>query len=182
MTETVFVATESFGPQNDQRWLSYFEWAKIPQLKEVVSLDGLLNPHLVVDLIDDDWDHIVNADFRLSYFKDLPYLLSRIPKGILCNVLGLYRNPEYHILKPPAAGSFVFLGYDLIDDQCQISALTNCGGFPESFSNDQLNQFGLITDFQLATSIRRKLRENNPHEPHAKCELYAIWRLNEQVT
>lgn len=182
MTDTVFIATESFGPQNGQRWLSYFEWAKIPQLEEVVSLDFMLNPRIVTTLIDEDWAHIVNADYRLSYFTDLPYLLSRITDGTACNILGLYRNPEYHIHEPPSSASFTFIGYDLIEEQTKISALTNCGGFPESFSNNQLNQFGLITDFQLADEISYSLRLNNPDEPHADCELYAIWRLNQQVT
>jgi hypothetical protein len=71
----------------------------------------------------------------------------------------------------------VFVGYDLIEEQTQISALTNCGGFPETFCNDELNQYGLVTSFTRALEIQRLLPECNPEEHHARCEMYAIWRL-----
>jgi len=71
------------------------------------------------------------------------------------------------------------MGYDLVEDATQISALTNCGGFPQTFSNTELNAYGLITDFSRASEIRKRLPEHNPGDHHARCELYAIWRLVE---
>ena len=71
------------------------------------------------------------------------------------------------------------MGYDLIDDQTQVSALTNCGGFPDVFRNDELNRFGLIDEFNRAREVKTQLAERYPEEAHAKCEMYAIWRLNE---
>lgn len=72
-----------------------------------------------------------------------------------------------------------FIGCDLIEEMTQISALTNCGGFPETFSNEELNNRGLIDSFARAKEIQRLLAQNNPDEPHANCELYALWRLRE---
>ena len=179
MTVPIFIATERFDPSDGEKWQKYIAWANIPGLVEVVSLDSLLCKHLVTDLCDEDWGHIVNEDFRLDYFYHLNYLKSRIQGVPRRNVLGLYRNPEAHVVVPPAQGDFAFMGYDLIDEQTQISALTNCGGFPDVFSNDELNQCGLIESFERASEVRRLLAESHPEEPHAKCEMYALWRLIE---
>jgi hypothetical protein len=71
------------------------------------------------------------------------------------------------------------VGYDLIEEQTQISALTNCGGFPDVFRNEELNRFGLIDNFERASKVRSLLVQRHPEEHHAQCEMYAIWRLNE---
>jgi hypothetical protein len=175
----LFTATQRFDPSDAQRWIGYMEWARIPQLVELVTLDGILCPPVAPDRIDEDWKHIVNEDFRLDYFLHLDYLLSRVKDVARRNVLGLYLNPDHHILTPPAPGGFVFAGYDLIEEMGEVSALNNCGGFPETFSNAELNQFGLLAEFHRANDVKRLLRENNPEEPHAFCELYAVWRLIE---
>jgi hypothetical protein len=85
-------------------------------------------------------------------------------------------------LSIPPAGGFDFIGYDLVEEITQISALTNCGGFPDCFCNAELNRFGLLDRFDRATEIRRHLLEHHPKEPHANCELYAIWRLQADMT
>jgi hypothetical protein len=177
--EPLFIATERFDPSDGKCWVNYFEWAKIPALTEVVSLDCSLCQHLVKDFTNEDWQHIVNEDFRLDYFCHLDYLLGRVRNGTRRNILGLYRNPKVHITKAPAAEDFIFVGYDLIEEQTQISALTNCGGFPDVFANEELNACGLIPSFGRAIEVRRLLAEKHPEEPHAQCEMYAIWRLNE---
>jgi hypothetical protein len=180
MTAPLFLATERFDPSNGEKWRAYCEWAKIPGLAEVVSLDSLLCRRLIEEFIDEDWEHNVHEDFRLDYFYHLGYLKLRINNISRRNVLGLYRNPEVHITDAPAAGDFRFVGYDLIEEQTQISALTNCGGFPDVFSNEELNRFGLIDSFDRAFSVRRLLAELHPEEHHAQCQMYAIWRLNER--
>ena len=179
MTTPLFIATERFDPSDGEKWQKYCEWANIPGLVEVVSFDWLLCKHLIKEFRDEDWHHIVCEDFRLDYFYHLDYLKERIQDVTRRNVLGLYRNPEAHITVPPAPGDFGFIGYDLIEEQTQISALTNCGGFPDVFRNDELNRFGLIDCFERACEVRRLLAERHPEEAHAGCEMYAIWRLKE---
>jgi hypothetical protein len=153
--------------------------AGIPNLIEVVSLDSMLCPPIVTEFNDEDWAHIVNEDFRLNYFYDLDYLIRRAGLGPRRNVLGLYRNPHSHIDIAPAPGEITFIGYDLIEEMTQISALTNCGGCPGTFSNEELNERGLISSFARAREVQTLLPLNNPQEPHAHCEMYAVWRLGE---
>jgi hypothetical protein len=175
----LFIATEPFDAADGEKWERYREWARIPALMELVSLDGSLCPHLPGEIVEEDWNHIVCEDYRLSYFQDLGYLLRRVQGVPRRNILGLYRNPVAHITTPPGAGDFRFLGYDLLEEATQISALSNCGGFPEVFGNEELNRFGLVDAFERASEIRRLLVEHFPEELHADCELYAIWRLSE---
>jgi len=177
MAKPIYIAVERFDPSNGAKWQKYYQWANIPGLAEVISLDSLVCPRLITEFESEDWAHIVTEDFRLQYFHDLEYLLQRVAHVARKHVLGVYRNPEMHIEDQPGGGRFVFVGYDLIEEQTQISALTNCGGFPDSFSNGELNKFGLIASFGRAAEIRRQLRENHPAEHHANCELYAIWKL-----
>lgn len=178
MPTPLFIATERFDP-SDSAWQNYIEWAAIPGLTEIVSLDSSLCPHLIRTLRDEDWNHIVREDFRLDYFYHFDYLMRKVESINRRNILGLYRNPEVHITTPPTGEDFQFIGYDLIEEQTQISAITNCGGFPDVFRNEELNRFGLIENFDRASEIRRLLAERHPEEHHARCEMYAIWRLNE---
>ena len=176
----VFISTRRFDKTDGEKWQKYCEWAKIPKLVELVSIGSPLCERLIKELQDEDWRHNVHEDFRLNYFYDLDYLKQRVSDFPRRNILGLYRNPEVHITNAPAPGDFSFIGHDLIEEQTQVSALTNCGGgFPKAFSNDELNCFGLIEGFDRATEVRRLLAERYPEEAHAQCETYAIWRLNE---
>lgn len=180
MPTPLFIAIERFDPSDGEKWQKYIAWAKIDGLAEIVSLDSLLCRRLITEFTGEDWEHIVNENFRLNYFYHLDYLLQRIPADIKRrNILGVHRNPETHITTPPASGDFTFIGYDLIEEQTQISAITNCGGFPDVFRNEELNRFGLIETFDRALEVRRLLAECHPEESHAQCEMYAIWRLNE---
>lgn len=178
MPTPLFIATEPFKESDGERWKDYFEWAKIPAITEIAGLDSLLCPPLVTTIEDEDWNYIVQENFRLEYFYDLNYLMQRTRDISPRNILGVYRNPETHIATPPAE-NFDFMGYDLVEDQTQISALVNCGGFPDVFRNEELNRFGLIDAFERAREVRRLLAERHPEEPHAQCEMYAVWRLNE---
>jgi hypothetical protein len=179
--EPLFIATERFDPSDGEGWTNYVKWARIPNLVEVVSLDGMLCPHLPRELEDEDWNHIVNADFRSNYFYHLDYLMQRIVGETRRNILGLYRNPDRHFDAAPAAGAFDFIGYDLIEEMTQVSALTNCGGFPETFVNGELNKYGLLPTFDRAREVRKLLPERNPQDDHANCEMYAVWRSVEAI-
>jgi hypothetical protein len=176
---SVFIATQRFDPTDGERWQGYCQWARIPGLMEVISLDSLLCPHLITERLEEDWNHIVCEDYRLDYFCHLDYLMTRLQGVPRRNILGLYRNPVTHIATRPGLGDFRFVGYDLIEESTQISALTNCGGFPDVFRNDELNQFGLLREYERAAEVKRLLAERHPKEHHAQCEMYALWRLHE---
>src|SRR6266404_4093762 len=46
MAKPLFIATERFDPSDGEKWQSFCQWAEIPGLVEVVSLDSLLCPHV----------------------------------------------------------------------------------------------------------------------------------------
>ncbi len=176
-----FVATERFDASDGEKWIKYCDRAKIPGLVELVGLDGILCGGVLTEFESEDWRHftLINKEVLLQgYFRDLDYLLQRVAHIPRKNILGLYRNSDTHVEIPPSPAGFRFLGYDLIDDETQISALTNCGGFPGSFSNGELNRFGLIPGFSRAVEVQRDLMERHGEDSHARCGRYAIWRLN----
>ncbi|MBL8211433.1 MAG: hypothetical protein JNK87_12005 [Bryobacterales bacterium] len=171
-----FIATERFGPWDGDTWDSYVAWSGLTQLEELVSLDGLLCPTVLEEIKDEYWPFIVNEDFLLEYFTDFEFLMAQLGGIAHKNVLCVFFNPE----EPPQApqcGDFEFLGYDLIEREGSISALTNCGGYPDVFANSELSRHGLLMDFERARTVQRELRERYPDSQHADCNLFALFRL-----
>jgi hypothetical protein len=82
-----------------------------------------------------------------------------------------------HLEHSPVDG-FEFVGYDLVEAQTGVSALTNCGGFPDVFANAELSVYGLLTDFSRARDVSVNLRSLNPEEPHANCDMWTIFRAS----
>jgi len=108
---------------------------------------------------------VVHFDFLMEQVAEIE------PKNVLC----VFRNPSRRPEPPPVA-DFRFLGYDLLDRECSISALTNCGGFPGAFAGAELSPVGLLTDLDRAIEVRQTLRARYPREHHANCDVWAIFR------
>jgi len=172
--EPWYIATETFTPRH-QGWDKYVAWSGLSQLDEVVSLDGILCRTLLPEIKDDYWAHIVNEDFMLNYFVDLEFLLTQLPQGVERNLLCVYRNPSSEPV-PVGPVEFGFLGYDLVEGMTRISALTNCGGFPDVFDNTELSSKGLLTSHARAFEVRSELKAKYPDDPHADCHVWAILR------
>lgn len=134
----------------------YRNFSKLP-VDEVVSVDSLLFPDSDKTLLDEKSAKLQN----IEYGKQILYVL-------------LIENPKT-VLFADNIDNFIFCGYDLADEY-EISALTNCGGFDETFTYQNLNSFGLISDFAIAQKIKIELSDNNPDEEHANCLIFAIWR------
>jgi hypothetical protein len=171
-----FIATEQFTSMDGEKWDKYIAWSRLKQLDEVISLDGLLCPTVLRDITDEYWPHIVIEDFMLHFFTGFHFLMAQVaaiePKNVLC----VFRNPTGQP-DAPSVADFRFLGYDLVDRECSISALTNCGVFPDVFANSELSNVGLLTDLHRATEVQRLLRALHPEERHADCHVWAIFRL-----
>src|SRR6185295_16046739 len=110
--QPLFTATARFDSNDGESWSEYFEWAKIPALKEVVSLDIILCERLIKELDPEDRKHVAAADGRADFFEDLNYLRRRVADAGRRNILGVYRHPPREIIEGPGGG-FVFVGYDL---------------------------------------------------------------------
>ena len=161
-------------------WDGYIEWSKFFHLSEVVSLDKMINEPLVVpDYHDeDDWNFIhVDGGWQTSFYTSVDYVLKRIKQQRRFNLLTVVLRPDREYNNIDVEG-YEFVGYDLFDKEFGNSALTNCGGFDETFSPSDLNDKGLIDDFVKAYDIKKRLLENNPNEHHADTNVIAIWRHN----
>ena len=169
-----FIATTKFD-KSDKAWEKYIAWSRLGQLDELVSLDGILCPTVLPEIKPEYWSRIVNEDFMLQFFTDSDYLGREIADIQRRNFLCVFRNPSVHPDSAVAKG-FEFVGYDLTDIQSSVSALSNCGGFPEVFSNDELSDKGLLKTHERAREVQIDLRRKYPHEVHANCHLWAIFR------
>ncbi len=135
----------------------YRKFSKLP-VDEIVSVDSMLFPVAERILIDEKTAKLQNVEDGKQILR------------ILC-----IDNPT---TMPPCTEeieNFIFCGYDLAEE-FEISALTNCSGFDETFTYVDLNLFGLIPDFLSAQKIQTDLLSKNPDEAHADCLLFAVWR------
>jgi hypothetical protein len=169
-----FIATEPFGPNDGKKWRKYIAWSGLTQLVELLSLDPSLCQPILGDVKEEYWPYIVNEDFMLAFFLDANFLRQQVANIPHKNLLCVFRNPSEPPIPPD--GIFEFAGYDLVDVQHSASALTNCGGFPDVFSNSELSTIGLLPDFNRAIEVQKLLLEKHPEEPHAQCYVWAIFR------
>jgi len=141
-----------------------------PPAPELVSLDGMLCPPLLLDIKDEYWPHIVNEDFMLNYFLDFDFLVEEVAAIEKKNVLCVFRNPVQRPV-PPTVADLEFLGYDLVDLENSASALSNCGGFPDVFANSELSRVGLLPELERAVAVQAALRSLYPEDHHADCHV-----------
>jgi hypothetical protein len=173
-----YLATTVFDPQSGESWTDYVNWSGLSQLRGLATLDDMLCPFLLYEIKDSYWPHIVNEDNLLNFFNDLDFMLSEIGSLEGVNVLAVLRNPTQDAVGAFSCPGFSFVGFELLDQDHSISALANCGGFPDVFANSEINEWGLIDDFQRARDIADALRLAHPEERHADCNVWAVFRMS----
>lgn len=177
----LYTARARFDKNSDAgtlTWDDYIEWSKLKHLTELVSMDIRLNEPLVEPdrTQEADWKEIVTAGvYETGFYRTMDYVLKKIKPAPRFNLLALVFQPRTDC-SLVQLDDFDFLGYDLLDRYYDTSALSNCGGFDETFLPADLNNVGLIDDYDKAYSIRRNLLKNNPMEEHADTNVIAIWR------
>jgi hypothetical protein len=119
----------------------------------------------------------MHADYQTSYFRSLEYLRERVAGEQRLNILGILQNPTPGDLEQALLPGFSLVGFDVMDVAGDVSALTNCGGFDDVFAKAELSHLGLLTDPDRAYQVQRDLQRAYPHERHAKCHVWALWRL-----
>lgn len=172
-----YSAVKRFDPACSDPWARFIEWSGLTQLREVVSLDLILCPTVFQELIAEDWQHNVQEDFKTSLFHDLDYVVRRVAGNDRVNVFALMQNPTEGEVRSLTDPRFVFRGFDLVELQTGISALVNCGGFNKVFASTDLSNCGLLADHAKASNVQERLRAEYPDEPHANCDLWAIWQM-----
>lgn len=173
--QKLYIALEKFDQSSAAEWHEYIKWSGLFHLTETMSLDGMLNKIVLSETKDNYWSHIVTEDYMLHFFTNLDFMLSQMDDTRNLNVIGTVKAPAEDVSRLAWDG-FTFCGYELLDQDNDISALTNCGGFPDAFQNDELSNQGLILDFERATQIQRNLKRLYPEEYHADCNIWAIFK------
>ena len=115
--------------------------------------------------------------YETGFFTSLDYVLHKAITKDRFNLLAVIIEPTQDC-KTFTIDGFEFVGYDLLDKDYSVSALTNCGGFDETFLPDDLNKVGLIDNYSMAYEIKKRLFDNNPGEHHADTYVVAVWRHN----
>lgn len=179
--EFLYTAREAYDRtyyKEEMPWDKYIKWSQLTQLTELVSLDNILNKNLVEPDYDneDDWNfiHFVGQNIT-GFFTTLDFVFKRLNIKRKFNLLTVVFEPNQDCKNIEVEG-YEFIGYDLLDQDFSISALTNCDGFDETFSSSDLNNKGLIDDFVKAYEIKKMLLKNNPNEHHADTNVIAVWR------
>lgn len=181
----LYTATETYSSDYDQEgysWKQFIEFSKLTHLTELVSLDSMLNGSIVEQDSNNpsDWEFSVVDDLYVTgLFNSLNYVIEKIKDKNRYNLLTVVKEPDSRC-EEIQIPDFEFVGYELLDKDYATSALSNCGGFDETFLPSDLNQYGLIDTFENAYDIRERLFANNPEEHHADCYVVAIWRHKEK--
>ncbi len=181
MHDIYYTARSTYDKDHNEdgmSWKKYLEWSRLIHLKELVSVDSMLNKVLVKPdrNQEEDWKYLVIDNYyETGFFTSLDYVLRRMESKEKFNLLAIVIEPKQDCKNVMLEG-FEWVGYDLLDKEYTISALTNCGGFDETSLPADLNHFGLIDDYGNASTIKQRLLENNPDEYHADTSIIAIWR------
>ncbi len=85
----VYSAVRRLDPACDDDWDQYLAWSGLSQLRELVSLDGLLCPSVFGDLTLEDWAHNFHEDFKVHLFYDLDHLQRKTSGNKRVNVLAI---------------------------------------------------------------------------------------------
>ncbi len=162
----------------DFSWKGYLNWSKLHHLRELITLDRTLCPSRVQPDYEnaEDWNNIHTHGQDITGLYTSPdYVLRKMETLLPFHFIRAVIEPDEDCVAV-SIPDYDFIGYDLIDKSFAISALSNCGGFNESFLPADLNVYGLISDYTRAYAIKQRLRENNPEEYHADTLAIAIWR------
>ena len=174
MSSLGYIAVEKFGPESGTRWTSYITFSGLTQISRIATLDGCLCPAVIKEKTAADWDQVIQKDFMTDFFRDPDYLLNRVAEIPLFQIIGFIHQPDEIFPHGFTDSRFEFVGYDLMD-KTHTSSLLNCQGFPNSFSNSELNVYGLISTYKRAKEVKDDLPAKYPEEGHAYCDIWALW-------
>jgi|GEM_PF-1016568 hypothetical protein len=135
-------------------------------------------------------DEIVSFDCGLLEMReveinnlklDIEQLSSELSKDE--QLLAIIIRPDVKLEERLSKYKFEFCGYDLVEDFGNISAITNTGGiFSNAIEYGRLTKYGLISNYKQAVLTQLELRDKNPNENHAYCDVIEVWRkLGESV-
>lgn len=91
-------------------------------------------------------------------------------------IIAVILRPNLEPIEYMETRGFTFCGYDLVEEETLISAITDYGGGFDSIPYEKLTQYGLLPTYQDAVLAQLALVEEEPDEPHAYCIICEVWR------
>jgi hypothetical protein len=175
MSEWLYTIRQRCTPETLEGWVGYLAFSGFTHITELVTLDCIMCPAVITELVDEDWNHNVHEDNRITFFRDAEYLLNRQPLDPLRHqLLAIVESPDGTESVPVG---FTACGFDIMDSYVGNSTLTNCGPVPEAFDPSTVNTFGLLSDLATAMEVRDRMRRQQPNDPHLRdCDVWQIAR------
>ncbi len=91
-------------------------------------------------------------------------------------IIAVILRPNLEPIEYMETRGFTFCGYDLVEEETLISAITDYGGGFDSIPYEKLTEYGLLPTYQDAVLAQLALVEEEPDEPHAYCIICEVWR------
>ena len=171
-----YKVVEGFGPEDGDTWLKYLKFCGFSHLTRFDSVDGMLRPDLFVPESYEDWMNCVNAEYKLSLITNLEYAKKAAKKIFAREKKAELVGVEVELEKGYSPGSLL-CGYDIIDQYCDNSLITNCPD-KEIINPEDILSNDLIADFERAIELRALLRKECSKDSHAcGCEVWAVYRV-----
>jgi hypothetical protein len=159
-----WLSTRKFFRDGDLGWASYVDFISLPQLREVRTIDGMLN------------QVVSDGNVGMATLEEISAVLPFLPQAVA--------GESYYLLfadadRFPAAErpDLIHLGYDL-SDETWTSSLLNCGVWENELAPiaQRVNKFGLLSleDARLAQSLLPQVWSGTPH---ASVTIWALYEL-----
>ena len=91
-------------------------------------------------------------------------------------IIAVILRPNLEPIEYMETRGFTFCGYDLVEEETLISAITDYGGGFNSIPYEKLTEYGLIPTYKDAALAQLALVEEAPDESHAHCVVCEVWR------
>ena len=165
---------EKFGPEAGETWIRYLRWRHPQHLESFDSVDSVLRPDCFVPQTEEDWENCVQEDCKTSLISSLAYARKVQQQFPNSELVGVEIAP--HAGYRPGEG---LLGFDIIDESCSNSLISNWGNDSAIFAQAELQTNGLLSDLETARALRDSLRRKYPDDDHARaCEVWAIYSVD----
>ena len=169
----MYKVVEKFGPDSGAKWTDYIKWTGLHHLRRFDSVDSMLRPTFFSPGSTEDWANCVNEDYKLDLITNLEYANKVLSKYDNAEIVGV----EIDVKEGYIAGDG-FLGYDIIDEYCSNSLITNCGSDSHPFDRSIIKDNGLIHDLKDASRAKEQLIADPAGDSHsAACTVWAIYKV-----
>ncbi len=169
-----YTVIKKFDPTIGQEWIKFQGWAKIPHLRELISLNFFLRPDELWKLIDSDWNYNIHVDYFISFFWDLDYILKRFENiRDKVNILAVCLEPSSEVRESFKDSRFEFQGYDLLDIDHESEIIQDPLYYEKAFKINDISEVGLFTTYDFARSVQKLIHQ----QFETDSSLWAIWKM-----